>query len=364
MDDRLINLIKNIPEYENDIKIDAALIVSPINRFYFSGFKSSEGFVLVTREKTYFIVDFRYYNSALNCIKGNINVVLLSNLKNNLLEIIKKHNIKNILIENQDISFAEVIRLEKLLKECETFLVKTGTLDKIIYSLREIKSEEEIKNIKIAQEISERALYNLLSFIKPGISEKELAFKLEFLIRKEGAEAISFDLIVASGKNSSIPHAEPTNKPIESGDFITIDMGAVYNGYHSDMTRTFALGNISDEQKNVYETVLKAQNKAIDAIKPGALCSSLDGIAREIINKNGYEGCFEHALGHGVGLNIHEGPILSSNTKDILKPGMIITVEPGIYLGNSFGVRIEDMILITNDGYKNLTAADKRLIIL
>lgn len=363
MNNRLLNLIKNIPQYEDDIKIDAALIVSPVNRFYFSGFKSSEGFVFVTKEETYLIVDFRYYETALRSIK-NIKVILLSNLKSTMSEIIKKHCIKNILIENNDISFAEVIKLEKLFNELGTSLIKTDILDNIIYSLREIKSDEEIKNIKIAQEISERAFHNLLPSIKPGITEKELAFNLEFLIRKEGAEAVSFDIIIASGKNSSVPHAEPTNKPLESGDFITIDMGAVYNGYHSDMTRTLSLNKISDKQKNVYETVLEAQNKAINAVKPGVLSASIDYIAREIINKNGYEGCFEHALGHGVGLNIHEGPLLSSNAKVVLKPGMIVTIEPGIYLSNLFGVRIEDMIVVTNDGYENLTTVDKNLTIL
>lgn len=363
MDNKILNFLKLMPRYDDDLKIDAALIYSATNRFYFSGFKSSEGLILITREEAYFIVDFRYYANALKQVK-NMKVVLLSDFKSTISELVKKHNLKNILIENEGISFAEVIRFEKLFKECYVSLIKTKTLDNIICKLREIKSDEEIKNIKIAQEISERAFNKILPLVKPGITEKEIAFDLEFLIRKEGAQAISFDLIVASGKNSAVPHAEPSDKGIESGDFITIDMGAVYNGYHSDMTRTIALGDISKEQVNVYNIVRKAQNKAMSLIKPGILCGDVDKVARDFINENGYKGCFGHALGHGVGLNIHENPFLSPRSSEILKEGMVITVEPGIYISDKFGVRIEDMVVVTKNGYENLTRANKDLIIL
>lgn len=363
MTKRLMNLLEKLPIYEDDKQIDAALIVSSINRMYFSGFKSSEGVIFVTRGESYFIVDFRYYEAALKQVK-NMKVVLATDLKSEILDIIKRHDIKNILLENNGITLAEVLKFEKLVEKTSINFIKNKTLDDIIHSLRAIKMEDEIKNIKIAQEISERALNKLLPTIKLGMTEKEIAFNLEFLIKKEGADAISFDLIVASGPNSAVPHAEPSNKKVENGDFITIDMGAVYNGYHSDMTRTVAFGKISEKKTLVYETVLQAQNKAMKTIKPNAFCKEVDDIARNFIYENGYEGCFGHALGHGVGLEIHETPLLSSRSEAVLKPGMIVTVEPGIYLKKEFGVRIEDMVLVTEVGYENLTSTCKELMIL
>lgn len=363
MTKRLMNLVEKLPIYEDNKKIDAALIVSSINRLYFSGFKSSEGIIFVTLDESYFVVDFRYYESALKQVK-NMKVVLATDFKSEILDIIKRHGIKNILLENDGITLAEVLKFEKLVERTSVKFIKTKTLDDIIYSLRAVKTEDEIKNIKIAQEISERALNKLLPTIKLGMTEREIAFNLEILIRKEGADAISFDLIVASGKNSAIPHAEPSNKRVENGDFITIDMGAVYNGYHSDMTRTVALGKVSEKKKLIYETVLHAQNKAMKAIKPNVFCREVDDIARKFIYENGYEGCFGHALGHGVGLEIHEMPFLSARSEAVLKPGMIITVEPGIYLKNEFGVRIEDMVLVTETGCENLTLASRELLIL
>lgn len=363
MTSRLVSLIEKLPCYDSEKKVDAALIVSPLNRLYFTGFKTSEGLLLVTRDESYFIVDFRYYEAALAQISG-IKVVLATNFKCEILDIIGQHNIKNILLETSGITLAEVIKFEKWLKDEEVELLKTKTLDDAIFSLREIKTADELKNIKIAQEISEKALNKLLPTIKPGMTEKEIAFNLEFCMKKEGADAIAFDLIVASGKNSAVPHAVPTDKPIQAGDFLTIDMGAVYGGYHSDMTRTVAVGKISEKQMSVYNTALAAQYKALTAIKTGVSCKKIDDIARNYIYENGYEGCFGHALGHGVGLEIHEKPFLPANSEVILKPGMVVTVEPGIYLKNDFGVRIEDMVVVTENGCENLTSVEKNLIIL
>lgn len=361
MTDRLNNLMNELQKQTENF--DAALITSEINRLYFTGFKSSEGLVLVTREEAYFIADFRYYGAAAKQVKG-VNVVLASDFKSELLKMIKKHKIKRIFLENAGITLAEVLKFEAWVKDEGVSFIKTSALDDAIYSLRAIKTEEEIQNIKTAQEIAERALKKFLPKIKVGVTEKEAAFNLEFLMRKEGAESIAFDIIAASGKNGAVPHAQPSEKKFEDGDFITIDMGAVYNGYHSDMTRTVALGHVSERQREVYDLVLQAQGKAIERIKPGVLCQEVDAIARNFIYKNGYESCFEHALGHGVGLEIHEKPSLSARSKDVLEPGMIVTIEPGIYLNNEFGVRIEDMVLVGAEDTVNLTSAEKNLIIL
>lgn len=361
MTDRLNNLMKELQKQPESF--DAALITSEINRLYFTGFKSSAGLVLVTREAAYFIVDFRYYGATAKQVKG-VKVVLASDFKSELLKMIKKHKIKNILLENAGITLAEVLKFEVWVKDQGVSFIKTSALDDAICLLRSIKTEWEVKNIKTAQEIAELALGEFLPKIKVGMTEKEAAFNLEFLMRKEGAECASFDIIVASGKNGSVPHAQPSEKKFEDGDFITIDMGAVYNGYHSDMTRTVALGHVSEKQREVYNLVLQAQSNAIEHIKSGALCQEVDAVARDFIYKNGYEGCFEHALGHGVGLEIHEKPRLSACSKDVLKPGDVVTVEPGIYLNNEFGVRIEDMVLVSAEGAVNLTSAEKTLIIL
>lgn len=359
MVDRISKLREKIPVKAGQ----AALITSPVNRLYLSGLKSSKGWIFITPDESYFFVDFRYYAAAKKQV-SSLNIVLTSDFKADLLKIARKHQVKTVLIENDGITLSEVLKVEKWLKEGDIALNKHNALDKALYSLRAKKTPIEIENVKIAQEIAENALRELLPLIRPGVTEKELAFELEFLLRKEGAEAIAFDLIVASGKTSAIPHAEPSDKPIEIGDFVTIDMGAVCAGYHSDMTRTVAVGAISDEQRRIYNVVLEAQKMAIDAVKPGISCKDIDAIARNFIAESGYANCFGHALGHGVGLEIHEKPFLSKRSEDILQPGMIITIEPGIYLANAFGVRIEDMLLVTADGHENLTAIEKELIIL
>ena len=179
-----------------------------------------------------------------------------------------------------------------------------------------------------------------------------------------GSEGVSFDFIVASGKNSSMPHAVPTDKKIEAGDFVTMDFGAVINGYRSDMTRTVAVGHVTDEQTKVYNTVLKAQTAALDSIKSGMVCKDIDKIARDIIYNAGYENCFGHGLGHSVGIEIHESPCFNLRDTTLLQSGMVLTVEPGIYLENNFGVRIEDMVVVTNEGCINITKSDKKLIVL
>lgn len=359
MFEKVSELIEKIP-LEPGV---AALISSPVNRRYLSDFKSSDGWIFLTSEESYFFVDFRYYEAAKKQIRS-LNVVLMSDFKQSLLEFAHKHRVKSVLVENDSLTLSEALKIEKWLKEDHIALNKQNAIQEAIYSLRSIKSPIEVKNIKIAQEIAENAFRQLLPFVRPGVSEKKLAFELEFLLRKEGAEAIAFDLIVASGKNSAIPHAEPSDKLVEEGDFVTVDMGAVYNGYHSDMTRTVAVGAISDEQRRVYNVVLEAQKMAIDAVRAGASCREIDAIARKFIAENGFKGCFGHALGHGVGLEIHEKPFLSKRSEDVLQPGMIITVEPGIYLKNTFGVRIEDMLLVKSEGCENLTAVEKELIIL
>ena len=211
--------------------------------------------------------------------------------------------------------------------------------------------------------IEEQSKY-ILERINPGRTEREIMLDMEFYLRKQGSRGVAFDFIVVSGKNSSLPHGVPTDKEIEAGDFITMDFGAVVNGYCSDMTRTVAIHEVTEEQREVYNTVLEAQNKAFDMIRPGTPCIEIDQAARNHIYQRGYEGCFGHGLGHSIGVEVHESPCFNTRDHTLLQPGMILSVEPGIYLPERFGVRIEDMVHITADGFENLTASPKDLIIL
>lgn len=347
----------------SESNFDAALIMSPSNRLYFSEFNSSEGAILILKEEAYFLVDFRYYESAKAKVK-NMKVILMTNFSESLKDLIKDKEIKNIVIEQNFITLNQFNFLKSIFKDLNVSIVDNNVLDKIISDLRMIKSDTEIKKIKAAQKISESAFKEILKEIKPEVTEKQIANKLEYLIKLNGAEAVAFDLIVLSGKNTSLPHGVPSDKKIRNGDFVTIDMGATYKGYRSDMTRTVAVGNISDFQKEVYDTVLNAQLSALSKVKPFLACSTLDACARDIIDGSKFKGTFGHSLGHGVGIDIHEKPFVSKNSRSVLKEGMVITIEPGIYLENEFGVRIEDMVLVSKDSYENLTTITKDLIIL
>ncbi|MFQ8599944.1 MAG: M24 family metallopeptidase [Oscillospiraceae bacterium] len=222
----------------------------------------------------------------------------------------------------------------------------------------------EIQKIEQAQALTESTFSHILSVIRAGVTEREIALEMEFFMRRQGADGVSFDFIVVSGNNSSLPHGVPTGKAVEKGDFITMDFGALVDGYHSDMTRTIAVGCVDEEQRRVYDTVLRAQRAALSAIRAGMRCSDADRAAREVIDGAGYAGCFGHGLGHGVGVEIHEAPNLSPRSAEILEPGMVVTVEPGIYIENRYGVRIEDMVVVQKGGCRNLTASPKELIIL
>ena len=243
-------------------------------------------------------------------------------------------------------------------------IVHNDSLSNAISTLRMTKDEEEVECIRKAQEIAEKALEELKGFIRVGVTEREIALELNRLMFAYGAEDLSFDTIVLSGANTSMPHGVPSDKKVEEGEFVLIDFGAVYNGYHSDMTRTLCVGEPSEEMKKVYNIVLEAQLAGIEAAKAGILGSELDKISRDVIEQAGYGSCFGHSLGHGVGMEIHEKPNASPNYKLALNKGAVVTVEPGIYIAGKFGVRIEDFVILTENGCENLTKSAKNLITL
>ncbi|RKJ38560.1 aminopeptidase P family protein [Acutalibacter sp. 1XD8-33] len=338
----------------------AILVYSERNRRYFTEFPSDAGALLITAEEAYLLQDFRYEEAAGYSAK-NCTVTGFKNFMEKLLELMEKHGVKQVYMEINKLSVAEARKFEKAFGEKGIETVLDETLDNAIKDQRMIKSPEEVKKIEAAQAITDAAFQHILPFIKEGVTERDLALEIEFFMRKNGAENVAFDLIVAAGKNGSQCHAVPSLNTVQKGDFITMDTGAMLDGYHSDMTRTVAFGKVSDEQRKVYETVLQAQLAVIDAVKPGVPCCDMDKIARDIIEKD-YPGTFGHGLGHGVGFEIHEWPVFSHRDTTLCAEGMVITDEPGIYLPAQYGVRIEDMLLVTADGCRSLTKSPKELI--
>lgn len=350
----------NIKNLQNTLKkTQAYLILSPENRRYLTGFPSSAGCLLITDTDAVFLADSRYIEAARNTVT-DCECVLLSDFSAQLGGYIEKFNIEKLCLEGENLSVSKAESIKKICR-CECDFTKA---DKEIQALRRTKSVYEKQKILTAQSIAEKAFDHILGFIKEGVTEREIALNLDFFMLRNGAQAISFETIAVSGKNSSMPHGVPCDKKIEKGDFITMDFGAVVDGYHSDMTRTVAVGSVSSKQAEVYETVLSAQKNCLEILKSGVSCKDADAAAREVIKNAGYGEFFGHGTGHGVGIEIHEAPTLNPRSGETLKIGDIVTVEPGIYLPDEFGVRIEDMAFITENGIENLTKSPKNLIIL
>ncbi len=352
-----INKLRSLLKNENE----AILVSSPENRRYFTGFPSSDGYLLITKDDAVFFTDSRYIEAAQNVIK-TCRASLLTRLSAEPADFLNKHNIKKVYLEWENMTFSLADSIKSVFSLTEVTPLKE--LSEHIGALRCVKERQEVEKIKKAQAIAENAFDHILSFIKPGVTEKQISLELDFYMLSHGAEALSFETIAVTGAKSSMPHGVPDDTVVKSGDFITMDFGAVYDGYHSDMTRTVAVGKTSDEQRKVYDTVLSAQKAALKALKEGLPCSEADKTARDIITDAGYGSYFGHGTGHGVGIEIHELPNLSPRSEAILQAGNVVTVEPGIYIPGKFGVRIEDMALITENGCENLTNTPKELIIL
>lgn len=341
-------------------KADAALITGEVTRFYLTGFAASDGYFLITRDKTVLFADGRYIEAASKKAENCDEILLYEGLSETVVPTLERLSVKKLMTESDRMT---VSRLKSLSDRLPVEVFADAALDGAIDALRSVKTEREIDLIKKAQGIAERAFEHILGFIQPGRTEREIGLELDFYMLSNGADALSFETIALSGANTSLPHGTPSNKRVERGDFVTMDYGAVVGGYHSDMTRTVAVGYVSDEQARVYETVLRAQQAAFSAMRPGVQCRAVDAAARGVTEAAGYGECFSHGLGHGVGVEIHEKPALSKKSEGVLEKGNVVTNEPGIYITGKFGVRIEDMALITADGYENLTGCEKRLIV-
>lgn len=339
--------------------LDGLLVSSPVNQSYISGADFHDGYIALTSRGCYACVDFRYVEAVKGAVSEGVEACLAEGSTLDLaLDILISSGAKKIAFEGGELSYSLYKKISDKMSADTALLPSAG---KLISSMRAIKSAEEIQGIANAQKITDAAFEHILKVITPSMTERDVALELEFFMRRMGAEAMAFDVIAVSGSASSLPHGVPRDVRLERG-FLTMDFGAMLKGYCSDMTRTVVIGKADSEMKRLYNTVLTAQTSALDALCEGLPCSDADRIARDIINAAGYEGCFGHSLGHGVGRYIHEEPRLSSRSEDILTAGNVVTVEPGIYIEGKYGCRIEDMVAITKDGIHNFTKSKKELI--
>lgn len=357
-----MNHFKKIAAALEAHSLDAVLLTCEANRFYASGFHSSgtDGVAIVTRNRNYYFTDSRYTEAAARHVRdAEIREMDRAHPYSALInEVIEKEHITRMGYEDEYMTAADLRRFSEKL-HCE--LVPATEL---LWTLRAVKDQAELDCMIQAQRIAEKALTDILGELRPGVTEKEVAALLLYKMLRYGAEDKSFDPIVVSGPNGSLPHGVPSEKPIQAGEFVTMDFGCKFGGYCSDMTRTVAVGHVTEEMETVYNTVLKAQLAGIAAAKAGVTGAAVDGAARQVITDAGYGPYFGHGFGHGVGVEIHETPNASAANGKPLPAGAAISAEPGIYLPGKLGVRIEDVIIITEQGYQDITLAPKELLIL
>ena len=340
-----------------DKGLDAALIHRPENIRYLTGY-TGEGCVFVCADETVIVTDFRYIEQAGRQAPGLrvVDTDVEHKEKDRVRELTDAHGVKTLAVESDFLSYDDHEALRKHLPFLE--LVSLGGIPE---ELRLIKDESEVESISRAADIASRAFVNILERIHPGMTEKQVQIMLDYEMLSLGSEANAFDTIAAAGANGSLCHAIPSDYIIQSGDLLTLDFGAKVNGYCSDMTRTVAFGKVSDELRGIYDLVYDAHMAALEAVKPGAICCEVDAIARRMIDAR-YPGAFGHGLGHGVGLFIHEQPRLALGVQTELRPGHVITVEPGVYIPGLGGCRIEDTAIVTADGYLDPMTAPKQFI--
>ena len=353
--------MNNIEKYLSILndEVDGLLLTSQYSRHYGAEYDISEGVAIVTKAGCRYFTDSRYIEAAQNGIKGF--EVLEVNRENpyskRLNDAIADFGVKALGYEESYLTVGELMTYEEKLN------AKLVPYNEKIYAFRAVKEQWELERLVKAQEITDIAFSQVLERIQPGMTEKQLQAELIYCLLKNGSDGLSFDPIVVSGPNTSLPHGVAGDRVIREGDFITMDFGAMYQGYHADMTRTVAVAYATDEMRKVYETVLAAQLAGLAASKPGVTGGEIDGAARKVITDAGYGEYFGHGYGHGVGLEVHEMPGCGATSKMVMEPGMIASAEPGIYLPGKFGVRIEDVVIFTAEGHENITKSPKNLII-
>jgi len=358
--EKTIRISKRITKVRNALKeqkLDAAWITKKENQIYLCDFPSSNCYLLLTKDRNYLLTDFRYIEAAKKTCPM-YEIVLIDNQYSEM-DFLKEMQLSVIGVENDTLTVNSYCKLKDNIQN-----VNWQDCSGLVEEIRLIKDEYELNAVKRAASLTDDCFSHMLTVLRPGMTEKEAALEIEFYFKKNGAMGLSFDSICVSGIRSSLPHGVPTEKKIESGDLLTMDFGCILDGYCSDMTRTVAISSVTAEQRRIYDLVLEAQKAAIEGLKPGITYAEGDRLARQVINDAGYGDYFGHGLGHGVGLEIHEAPTLSPRGKGTLKENMTVTIEPGIYLPQKFGIRIEDLAIITSFGIINTVHSEKELIII
>jgi len=350
---RIARLRDSLREHE----IDAVLVARPENRRYMTGFTGSSGFAVVSQDHAVLITDFRYTEQAaaqapdFRIVKHGVKFT------DTLKEVLGEIGVTTLGFEKDVITY----------KQYETFSselqgIKLVPVEGLVERLRMVKDDQEIDKIRRAEALGDAAFSHILTVMKPGMTEIEVALEMEWFMRRNGAERLGFDIIVGSGPNGAMPHAVASDKRLVPGELIVLDFGAVVDGYRGDTTRTVVLGRASEEQRRIYDIVLRAQRAALEGIRAGITGEQAHALAQQVIAEAGYGENFGHGLGHGVGLAVHEEPRLAPSSSVVLEPGMVVSVEPGIYLPGKLGVRIEDLVVVEDGGVLNLTRSPKELI--
>ncbi len=345
----------------NEAGVEALLVSSNANLYWLTGFDYDDGMTLVTQRRACLFTDFRYIEACrASRAAEEFEIIMPQGIISGVSDVLREERISSLALEEATVSLGTYERISSALDFCRV----GGGASALIDKLREYKDDGEIEIIRRAQSITDAAFAHITEYIRPDMTEKQVALELEFFMRSHGADGEAFKTIAVSGSASSRPHGEPRDTMLEKG-FLTMDFGARVDGYCSDMTRTVVIGRADDEMRRLYETVLSAQRTALAGLRAGIGCNEGDALARDIINAAGYEGRFGHSLGHGVGLYIHEAPALSASKLHagrVLEARQVVTVEPGIYIEGKYGCRIEDMVLVTENGVNNFTASPKELL--
>lgn len=353
-----MNKIERIRQRLHEESIDALLVTNPYNRRYMANFTGTAGVVFITKEEALFITDFRYVEQATEQAVGYTVVEQRRTVVEQVADEVVRLGVRTLGFEKDHMTYGEFEIFEEYV---DAMLVPVSGW---VEQLRLIKTEDELAILQRAADIADETFEHICTYIRPGVSELDVANEMERYMRSLGATQSSFDSIVASGVRGALPHGVASDKLIEEGELVTLDFGALYNGYISDITRTVAVGEPSEQMKEVYEIVLAAQKRGVEQIRPGMKASEADKVVRDVIVEKGYGEAFGHSTGHGIGLEVHEMPALSSRNDTVLQCGMTVTVEPGIYLPGIGGVRIEDDIVLTETGNRRLTKSSKELRIL
>lgn len=339
--------------------LPSILITHPVNRRYLSGFTGSAGALYITLDSAVLFTDFRYMSQAPQQAKHFEVIEHGPQLMDSVKERLQADNIHALGFEAHESTYEQYEHMLEALNSIQLIAAKY-----LVEEIRKVKDQMELQVMKEAADLADRAYTHILSFIRPGATELDIALELEFFMRKHGATATSFETIVASGERSALPHGVASERVIGNNEFVKLDFGAYYKGYCSDITRTVFVGTPEPRHKEIYDIVLEAQTYTLEHLRPGLTCQEADALARDIIAKYGYKDQFGHSTGHGLGMEVHESPRVSPKSKEILRPGMTVTIEPGIYIPDFGGVRIEDDVVITDEGAQRLTTSSKEWTVL